>query len=73
MQVPLHIGLDKTSCDSVFLIWPDNTYQRLSFNDSSRISLTYTKGLPGFDYTNISSYFKSKIKPMEDITSTVQP
>lgn len=71
MQTPLHIGLDKTSCDSVFLIWPDNSYQRLTLNDSSRISVTYTSGLPGFDYTKISSYFKSKVKPMEDITSVV--
>ena len=68
MQVPLHIGLDKTSYDSVFLIWPDNTYQRLSFDDSSRLAFTYIKGLPTFDYKTISSYFKSEIRPMENIT-----
>ncbi|MEP7376221.1 MAG: VCBS repeat-containing protein, partial [Chitinophagaceae bacterium] len=71
MQVPLHIGLDNTSADSAFLIWPDNTYQRLAFGDSARITFTYSKDLPRFNYTGVSSYFKSKVRPMEDITSTV--
>ena len=71
MQIPLHIGLDKTNCDSVFLIWPDNSYQRLSFGDSSRLAVTYSEGLPRFDYASISSYFRSKIRPMQDISSSV--
>lgn len=71
MQVPVHIGLDKTKRDSVFLIWPDNTYQHVSVTDSSRLNLTYSKGLPRFDYTSISSFFKSTIRPMEDISSSV--
>src|SRR6185436_12096682 len=29
MEVPLHIGLDKTNVDSILLIWPDNTYEKL--------------------------------------------
>lgn len=29
METPIHIGLDKTTIDSMFLIWPDNTYQRV--------------------------------------------
>src|SRR5205085_989711 len=70
MQLPLHIGLDKTNCDSVFLIWPDNTYQPVIIGDSSHLAFTYSKDLPRFDYTIFSSYFKSKIRPMEDITSS---
>jgi len=71
MQVPLHIGLDNTKCDSVFLIWPDNTYQPVSIGDTSYLVFTYSKGLPRFDYTSISSFFKSTIKPMEDISSRI--
>ena len=62
MQVPLHIGLDKTKCDSVFLIWPDNTYQPVSFGDSSRLDFYILKGSSTFDYTSISSFFKSDNK-----------
>ncbi len=29
MEIPMHIGLDKIKPDSAFLIWPDNTYQRI--------------------------------------------
>lgn len=71
MLVPLHIGLDKTNCDSVFLIWPDNTYQPVSFGDSSRLTFTYSKGLPRFNYASISFFSKSTIRPMENITSVV--
>lgn len=71
MQMPLHIGLDKTKCDSAFLIWPDNTYQPVSFGDSSLLTFTYSKGLPRFNYTSISSYFKNTTRPMEDISSSV--
>ena len=30
MLEPFLIGLDKTKVDSAFLIWPDNSYQRIS-------------------------------------------
>src|SRR5678809_1160910 len=30
MQIPLHIGIKNTHIDSLFLIWPDKTFQRLS-------------------------------------------
>ena len=30
MEVPLLIGLEKTKIDSVFLIWPDNTFQSIT-------------------------------------------
>src|SRR5205085_11935870 len=36
----------------------------------SHLAFTYSKDLPRFDYTIFSSYFKSKIRPMEDITSS---
>ena len=34
MEIPIHIGLDKTNVDSMFLIWPDNSYQPVSLDDT---------------------------------------
>jgi hypothetical protein len=71
MQVPLHIGLNHVKPDSVFLIWPDNTYRPISLDDSSRLSFVYTKGLPTFNYTSLNTFFKSTIRPMHEIGSAV--
>ena len=38
MQIPIHIGLDKTKVDSLFLIWPDNSYQIVSLNGKNHLS-----------------------------------
>ena len=72
MEVPVHIGLDKTIVDSAFLIWPDNSYQpiRLSSNKPYP-SFTYKKGLQKFDYTRITNYWQNPGRPMVDITSKV--
>jgi enediyne biosynthesis protein E4 len=71
MQVPLHVGLDNTKYDSAFLIWPDNTCQSVSFGDSSRLVFKYSKGLPFFDYSIISSFFNSTLRPAKEISSSV--
>jgi hypothetical protein len=71
MMVPIHLGLEKTKLDSMFLIWPDNSYQSIQLNNNPRLVFTYTKGLPQFDYTKITSFHKNKTKPMENITETV--
>lgn len=70
MLIPIHIGLDKTKIDSAFLIWPDNSYQRIQLN-AQHLSFTYSKGLPQFDYKKITSFYINETKPMEDITSSV--
>jgi len=71
MQVPLHIGLDKTKVDSMFLIWPDNSYQSIQLGNNPRHEFTYTKGLPQFDYTKITSFRKSEAKSMQNITASL--
>ncbi|MGZ8559271.1 MAG: VCBS repeat-containing protein, partial [Chitinophagaceae bacterium] len=71
MQSPIHIGLYNTNYDSIFLIWPDNTYQPVLIKDSSRITLTYSKGLPRFNYKSITSFSKNSTRPVEDISSRV--
>lgn len=70
MEVPIHIGLDKTKIDSAFLVWPDNSYQPVTL-DSSALAFSYQRGLPRFDYRSITSFHINKTKPMEDITSSV--
>lgn len=73
MEIPLHIGLDSTKIDSAFLIWPDNTYQRLGFAEkNTTISLQYKKGLPKFNYANITAFHPNTTRLMEDITAKVQ-
>jgi hypothetical protein len=72
METPLHVGLENAKIDSMFLIWPDNTYQPISIKkEESVISVSYQKNLPTFDYRIISTYFKPATKPMVDITSKV--
>jgi len=69
MQIPLHIGLEKTKVDSMFLIWPDNTYQSIQVNHNSHLTYTYADGLPRFAYSKITSFRRNSTKPMEDITA----
>ncbi|OQP49392.1 hypothetical protein A4H97_28665 [Niastella yeongjuensis] len=73
MEIPMHIGLDKIKPDSTFLVWPDNTYQRinLSTNKGQQV-LTWQKGLPAFDYKTITSYKKNPTTHITNITDSVR-
>jgi hypothetical protein len=72
METPLLIGLNKTTVDSIFLVWPDNTFQRISF-DTSNFSLTITwkEGLPLFDYAILRDHYTGTTAPMTDITKDI--
>ncbi len=66
MEGPVHIGLDKTRVDSAFLIWPDNTCQRIQLEPvDSLISFSYRKGLPEYDYAIIRNHWKNPTRPVE--------
>ncbi len=70
MQIPMHIGFDNTKVDSAFLVWPDNTYQALSFTKLDTVqTVTFRKGLPVFDYSIVTSYFKNPGRQFKDITN----
>lgn len=70
MQIPIHIGLEKTKVDSMLIVWPDNTYQQIHYSKpNSFITVTYQKNLPKFDYKSFASHWKNPGKPIEDITS----
>ena len=71
MQIPMHIGLRNTKMDSAFLIWPDNSYQKIELANKTNFSFSYSKGLPAFDYSKITSFHPNPAKPMQDITSQV--
>jgi enediyne biosynthesis protein E4 len=70
MEMPLHISFGDNKIDSILLIWPDNTYQKIN-RDSGNTNwdFTWKKGLPGFDYNIIGNYYKLGTKPMKDITA----
>ncbi|HLZ89312.1 MAG TPA: VCBS repeat-containing protein, partial [Puia sp.] len=70
MELPLHVGLQNTKVDSLFLVWPDNSFQRLTeIKDTGTLTLTYQEGLPVFDYSTITAFWKNPSAPMEDITA----
>jgi enediyne biosynthesis protein E4 len=68
MEVPLHIGLGNVSIDSILLIWPDNTYEKLNYKTDSIQAITYKNGLPTFDY-KIVTEFKIPTNTAKDITA----
>jgi len=72
MEIPVHVGLDKTTVDSMFVIWPDNSFERISpLKKSGTLSLVYKAGLPKFDFSLITSHWKSSSYSMRDITNQV--
>ncbi|MEP6950726.1 MAG: VCBS repeat-containing protein [Ginsengibacter sp.] len=72
MEVPMHIGLDKTKVDSILLIWPDNSYQSIQWKSvSAQIKIQYQPGLPKYDYTRLTNHWKNPTREMIDITKLV--
>ncbi|MDE3234612.1 MAG: VCBS repeat-containing protein [Bacteroidota bacterium] len=70
MELPLHIGLVNTKIDSAFLVWPDNSYQRIQLSaNTSSVTFKYVKGLPAFNYASITTHWKNYTIPVTDITS----
>ena len=53
----------------MFLIWPDNSFERMQADTTkSLINISYKKGLPFFDYTNLRLFYKNTANPVADIT-----
>ena len=71
MCLPIHIGLATTKVDSMFLIWPDNTYQIINPVKNTTLLFTYTKGLKSFDYKKITEFKKNDTYSVKDITTEV--
>lgn len=69
MIAPLLIGLNNTKVDSAFVIWPDNSYQPIDVLAGKHLSVSYTSGLPKFDYSRILNFYQSQLYKAQDITS----
>lgn len=70
MEGPMHVGLYNSRADSMFLIWPDNSYQRVQVaGDQTSIKLNYQAGLPKFEYSKILLHYKNESDSFEDETS----
>jgi hypothetical protein len=58
-NIPFHVGAKNLAIDSVLLVWPDNSYEKIQVQQGSHdITVKYKKGLPRFDYT--SKFFEHK-------------
>ncbi len=72
MEVPLLVGTKNIVIDSMLLIWPDNSYQRLQVKSAnSSIDVAYKNNLPRFNYTSITTRSFNTSKQMEDISAKV--
>lgn len=68
MEVPLQVAVPAKS-DSAFLVWPDNTFEKIVFNkDSLQIVLEYRSGLPVFDYSLLKQKQETPSFSFQDIT-----
>ncbi|HZH97008.1 MAG TPA: VCBS repeat-containing protein, partial [Flavisolibacter sp.] len=72
MEIPMHIGLKNTAADSMIIIWPDNTFQKLDKKSDSVLSVTYQEGLPRFDYDQLKPRLENATRQMVDMTDEVQ-
>ncbi len=69
MQLPVHIGLYNTKVDSIMLIWPDNTFERISYKpNTAKFTMVYKSGLPKFDYGILTTHHSNTTTPMVEIT-----
>ncbi len=70
MQEPVHIGLQGAKVDSMLVVWNDNTYQKIDWQRDTMqtATLTYTKGLPPFDYNILKNHFTNNTAPVSNIT-----
>lgn len=69
METPLQIGIGKSKVDSAFLIWPDNSFEKITIDTlKQQLSVSYKRGLPKFNYNIISSFNKNNSNTVTDIT-----
>jgi enediyne biosynthesis protein E4 len=69
MQAGLHIGMAGAKPDSVLLVWPDGTYQKLNEAATGNQKLVYKKGLPVFNYNSVDRPFDPPDFAVQNITT----
>lgn len=70
MEVPMIIGMRDTKVDSAFVVWTDNSSEKIDLNNSinKSVKLSYRRGLPQFDFNIIRRFSENTLNPMHDIT-----
>lgn len=69
METPLLIGTKNTKIDSMYLVWPDNSCQKLPVTNEAVVKVSYKKGQPLFNYAVLTKRIHHNAAPMEDITA----
>lgn len=73
MQIPLMVGLNQIKPDSVLLIWPDQSFQRIQLKAGKTQKIIYQSGLPKYRFeTNTTQQQKQAPSYFEDITLATQ-
>ncbi|HYE54922.1 MAG TPA: VCBS repeat-containing protein, partial [Chitinophagaceae bacterium] len=68
MEGPVHVAA-AGNIDSMVVVWPDNSYQRLKWKaDSLYVIARHVTGLPKFDYASLQAKDVVLLKPLKDIT-----
>jgi hypothetical protein len=67
MEIPLHAGFGASMPDSIYLIWPDNTFEKLEINQKGLQHITHKKGLATFDYALIKQFQPTQAPSATDI------
>jgi hypothetical protein len=73
MEGPVHIGLKNTRIDSMFVIWPDNSYTQVQQPlPASELAVQWQPGLPAFDYASIKDYHRRIPVTFTNITASAR-
>jgi hypothetical protein len=69
MESDLLIGLKNTRVDSLLLVWPDNSYQRIAPDTLKGVmTVQYKAGLPLYDFARIRNFYPPEGPVVTDIT-----
>ncbi len=72
METPIHIGMGISNIDSAFLIWPNNTFQKIVLDTLLPLHLfSYKTGLAQFNYKSIVDFKKNISTFFTNITKDV--
>jgi enediyne biosynthesis protein E4 len=71
MEIPIQIGLKNTTLDSLFIIWPDRTFEPITIaKGENKKVVDYKPGLPVFDFTAFANRKKPDDYTVSDITAS---
>ncbi len=66
METPFAAAWGKNKIDSLILIWPDNTCEKINEKSNSIQTIHYRQGLPAFDYTRLTLHFQNALPLMKE-------